>query len=263
MLPEQSPSVPSVWCLWQKRPRAIWQLEDIGLKRDRANGFSCLMLGRRYQGSHRRGFYHHHHDGSHCYCFWWWHYSSQVGDQTQSSSSICVLQAFAVLLHPTVLVPQFHLSFGMNSTSLLGRHPLSHVVLLSLVIIAFPFLSLQGWQLHSFGGIWCVQRDNLSGRGDENRCLRHPLKTCWCLMVSVHEMLICIHFCLSKADPFNLLVFLVAWSFAWEYNLGCLDVLSHCLQTPNLFQLNRLWYLALGCGSILECLLFLLLLLNR
>lgn len=48
MLPEQSPSAPSILCFWQRRLRAIWQLKDIGLKGDRESIFSHLVMDRSY-----------------------------------------------------------------------------------------------------------------------------------------------------------------------------------------------------------------------
>lgn len=140
-----------------------------------------------------------------------------------------------------------------------GKAPLSLLVLLftgdsCLSLSESP--GMAAWQLHRLGGICCMWRDSLSGREDEAH-IWHTCKEPDDVMVSLHEMLM--HFCLYKVGPLSHLVFLVAWSFAWEYHPGCLGklyVLSHCLQTLNLFQHNRLWYLALGHSNISEWMLW-------
>lgn len=78
------------------------------------------------------------------------------------------------LLHP-VLVPKFCVSFE-NYTNLLGRHPSVMLSSSSLLSIAFPFFSLQSWLRGSSTASevsGACRETTLSGREDENRCLRH------------------------------------------------------------------------------------------
>lgn len=123
----------------------------MGLRGDRANIFSWVALcwAGDIERNHRS-----HHGGftmmmmmmmmmcSHCSCFLWWDCCCQwlylLHRGYLPTISLETLQ-------PTVLVPKFCVSFGRNSTSLLGRHTSSMLYSSLLMIIDFPFLNLLGW----------------------------------------------------------------------------------------------------------------------